>query len=162
MLIYITLFEATILPCVNYKYYKFNFLFFSYDLVLIYGSRYKNYVIMCFTAVLVITILYGIFIFTYYRKPITLVINTRNNCNQIDNIQKYFNRNNILVEINNDQVNKVYVKLNDFTANEAKSIKKEIRLVLKKSSKYRCTNIFYIMNFMILIVFTVYLFYLTL
>lgn len=100
--------------------------------------------------------------FTYYRKTITLVINTRNNCNQIDNIQKYFNRNNILVEISNVQVNKVYVKLNDFTANEVKSIIKEIRLVLKKSYKYRYTNIFYIMNFMILIVFTVYLFYLTL
>lgn len=168
MIIYISLFEVGILPIVNYKRYQLNFLFLLYDLVLIYGYMYemyggiyKDYLTMCFIVVIISTILYGIYLFAYRRRDITLIINTRNYRGQINEIQEYFIRNNILVEINSEQVNKSYVKLKNISTYEAKPIIKDIRLFLKTSYKFRYTNIFNIISFMLFILLTIYLFYLT-
>lgn len=161
MMIYIFLFEVGIVSIVNYKRYSFNSLYLLYDFILMYGYIKKEDAKMCFTAVFIITILYGLYLFTYRRKDITLIMNTRNYNGQINAIQKYFVRNHILVEINSEQVNRAYVKLKNISAYEVKPIIKEIRLFLKTSYKFRYRNIFDIIAFMLLVVLTIYLFYLT-
>lgn len=160
-MIYIYLFEVGIVSIVNYKRYSFNSLYLLYDLILMYGNINKEHVKMCFTTVFIITILYGLYLFTCRRKDITLIINTRNYNGQINAIQKYFVRNHILVEINSEQVNRAYVKLKNISAYEVKPIIKEIRLFLKTSYKFRYRNIFDTIIFMLLVVLTIYLFYLT-